>query len=176
MSSWSIVEQSPSTPQTGQNEETALYSLDDYSISNPISTESTDDFPLDSALIAETASCSSIAHSSRRTAVLVNGLTAEELIDSIRFESDCEGSLGFYGPREFERDQERRRKEAHAKREREKLAAKAAKAAKTTTKAAMDSTQGIGVGSSERLRGIVSTFWSQMTQTTITTPSAITTD
>ncbi|KAI1316832.1 hypothetical protein EDD11_009410 [Mortierella claussenii] len=41
--------------------------------------------------------------------VLINGLTSEELINSIRFEFDQEGSPGYYGPREYERDQERKR-------------------------------------------------------------------
>lgn len=172
----SDLEQSRSTPpiaptqgqegETGQKD--APYTLDDHSISNSISTESTDDLALGSAIIAGTAPSSSIAQSSNRAVVLINGLTAEELINSVRFESDCEGSLGFYGPREFERDQKRRRKEAHEKKEQEKAAAKAA----------MDGTQGVGASSTKRIMEIVSTFWPQMTQNTITktTSSAMTTN
>ncbi|KAF9213537.1 hypothetical protein BGZ59_005188 [Podila verticillata] len=40
--------------------------------------------------------------------VLINGLTCEELIHSIRFESDREGSPGYYGPAEYQRDETRR--------------------------------------------------------------------
>ncbi|KAF9427850.1 hypothetical protein BGZ94_004003 [Podila epigama] len=44
-----------------------------------------------------------------RPTVLINGLTSAELIHSIRFESDREGSPGYYGPAEFKRDEELRR-------------------------------------------------------------------
>ncbi|KAG0040586.1 hypothetical protein BGZ82_001041 [Podila clonocystis] len=43
--------------------------------------------------------------------VLINGLTCEELLHSIRFESDREGSPGFYGLAEYQRDEEHRREE-----------------------------------------------------------------
>ncbi|KAG0014744.1 hypothetical protein BGZ81_000292 [Podila clonocystis] len=43
--------------------------------------------------------------------VLINGLTCEELLHSIRFESDREGSPGFYGPAEYQRDEDHRREE-----------------------------------------------------------------
>ncbi|KAF9967775.1 hypothetical protein BGZ70_008253 [Mortierella alpina] len=41
--------------------------------------------------------------------VLINGMTPEELISSIRFENDHEGTAGYYGPREYARDEENRR-------------------------------------------------------------------
>ncbi|KAG9069930.1 hypothetical protein KI688_009255 [Linnemannia hyalina] len=149
---------SPADEEGGEvGDETAPCSLDDNSISNSASTESTDDSNLASALIAEPSTDAQACG----PPVLINGLTVEELINSVRFESDREGSPGFYGPREFERDQARRRKEAQAKKEQEKTAAKVAKAAT----------------SSERIMGMVSTLWSQMTQTTVpntTPPSMIT--
>lgn len=174
-------EQSSSTPpivppadevEGGEGDETAPC-FHDNSISNSASTESTDDLTLASELITEpltdTQAC--------RPPVLINGLTVEELINSVRFESDCEGSPGFYGPREFERDQERRRKEAQAKKEQEKAAAKLAKAAKDAAKS--NNRQGVaGARSSERLIGMVSTLWSQMIQTTVpnTTPPVMTSE
>jgi hypothetical protein len=54
--------------------------------------------------------------------VLINGLTADELISSVRFKSDREGSPGFYGPREFEWDQERKQREESVKKEQAKAA------------------------------------------------------
>lgn len=44
--------------------------------------------------------------SSQVRPVLINGLTCEELLHSIRFESDREGSPGYYGPAEYQRDEE----------------------------------------------------------------------
>ncbi|KAI8602736.1 hypothetical protein EDD21DRAFT_63923 [Dissophora ornata] len=46
----------------------------------------------------------------RPAPVLFDGMTPEELIQSIRFENDREGSHVFYGTREYERDQERKRR------------------------------------------------------------------
>ncbi|KAF9157092.1 hypothetical protein BG015_004168 [Linnemannia schmuckeri] len=163
----------PTLPANGESgDETASSSLDNHSISNSMSTKPLGDPIPDSALIIETSSSTIAPQSSRSPPpMLINGLTAEELINSVRFESDCEGSLGFYGPREFERDQERRRKVAQAKKEQEKAAIKVAKAAKAAAaEAARDNRQGVGVGASlgERIGGIVSTLWSQMTQTTVT--------
>ena len=45
----------------------------------------------------------------RPTQVLINGMTPEELISSIRFENDREGTAGYYGPREYARDEEHKR-------------------------------------------------------------------
>ncbi|CAO3567820.1 unnamed protein product [Mortierella alpina] len=49
------------------------------------------------------------ASAPRSSPVLINGMTPEELISSIRFENDHEGSAGYYGPREYARDEEKRR-------------------------------------------------------------------
>ncbi|KAF9141297.1 hypothetical protein BGX30_005145 [Mortierella sp. GBA39] len=162
---------SPADEEDGgeKGDETAPCSLDDNSISNSASTESTDDSNLASALITEPSTDAQACG----PPVLINGLTAEELINSVRFESDREGSPGFYGPREFERDQARRRKEAQAKKEQEKAAAKVAKAARDNDR------QGLaGASSIRRIMGMVSTLWSQMTQTTApnTTPPAMITE
>ncbi|KAF9295506.1 hypothetical protein BGZ88_001968 [Linnemannia elongata] len=141
-------EQSPSTPpvaspadedEGGEGDEAAPCSLDDNWISNSAITESTDNPTLALALIAE----HSTDVQAYRSPVLINGLTAEELINSIRFESDREGSPGFYGPKEFERDQERRRKEAQAIKEQENAAAKASKAAKNGDTASGNNRQGV---------------------------------
>ncbi|KAF8949433.1 hypothetical protein BGZ47_003845 [Haplosporangium gracile] len=164
---------SPTPPILPANREAGDESAsDNLSINNSMSTDSIGDPFLDSVLIIETSS-STIAPQSNKSPppMLINGLTAEELINSVRFGSDCEGSLGFYGPMEFERDQERRRKVAQAKKEQEKAAVKAAQAAKAAAaKAARDNRQGVGVdvSSSERIRGMVSTLWSQMIHTTVT--------
>lgn len=159
---------SPADEEEGgrERDETAPCSHDN-SISNSAGTESTYGPTLALALIAE----SSTDAQACRPPVLINGLTAEELINSVRFESDREGSPGFYGPREFERDQERRRKEAQAKKEKKNAAAKIAKAAKDAARS--NNRQGvIGARSSERIIGMVSSLWSQMIQTTVpnTTP------
>ena len=156
---------SPEDEEEGgeEGDETAPCSLDENSISNSASTESTIDSILASALIAEPSTDAQAC----RPPVLINGLTAEELINSVRFESDCEGSPGFYGPREFERDQERRCKAAQAKKEQGKAAAEVAKAARDNSR------QGVaGAISSERIPGMVATLWSQITQTTVPNTTA----
>ncbi|KAG0336237.1 hypothetical protein BG000_006791 [Podila horticola] len=48
---------------------------------------------------------------SRPRPVLINGLTCEELLHSIRFEADREGSPGYYGPAEYQHDEELRQRE-----------------------------------------------------------------
>ncbi|KAG0071156.1 hypothetical protein BGZ89_011424 [Linnemannia elongata] len=133
-------EQSPADEdEGGEGDEAAPCSLDDNWISNSAITESADNPTLALALIAE----HSTDVQACRSPVLINGLTAEELINSIRFESDREGSPGFYGPKEFERDQERRRKEAQAIKEQENAAAKASKAAKNVDTASGNNRQGV---------------------------------
>lgn len=56
----------------------------------------------------------------RASMLVVNGMTPEELIKSICFEFDQEGSPGYYGPQEYERDQERRRRKAAMEKQRQK--------------------------------------------------------
>ncbi|KAF9191247.1 hypothetical protein BGZ51_007567 [Haplosporangium sp. Z 767] len=52
--------------------------------------------------------------------VLIMGMTGVELIDSVKFENDHPGSLGYYGPLEFDRDEESRRLKAVAEQEKQK--------------------------------------------------------
>jgi len=49
------------------------------------------------------------ASAPRSSPVLINGMTPEELVSSIQFEDDHEGSAGYYGPREYARDEEKSR-------------------------------------------------------------------
>ncbi|KAI7831395.1 hypothetical protein BC939DRAFT_498845 [Gamsiella multidivaricata] len=56
----------------------------------------------------------------RSSPYMINGLTSEELINSIRFESDREGSPGYYGPREYERDQKKKHLAQLAERQQQK--------------------------------------------------------
>ncbi|KAF9926263.1 hypothetical protein FBU30_004123 [Linnemannia zychae] len=76
-------------------------------IHSAITVESMDSSTPDSVHMSELPPFASIVQPVKAP-VLINGLTSEELIDSIRFESDREGSPGFYGRREFELDEERR--------------------------------------------------------------------
>ncbi|KAG0045485.1 Vacuolar protein sorting-associated protein 72 [Gryganskiella cystojenkinii] len=51
-----------------------------------------------------------------RNPVLIDGMTPEELLLQVRYEDNREGTVGYYGPREYERDQEKRRAEEIARR------------------------------------------------------------
>jgi hypothetical protein len=52
--------------------------------------------------------------------VLINRMTPEELINSVRFEFEQEGLPGNSGPPEYEQDQARRRQKAFAEKQRQK--------------------------------------------------------
>lgn len=54
---------------------------------------------------------------SQATTVLINGMTPEELLNIVRYEHNREGTIGYYGPQEYERDQQKRRIEEQAQRE-----------------------------------------------------------
>ncbi|KAG0091486.1 hypothetical protein BGZ92_000621, partial [Podila epicladia] len=66
--------------------------------------------------------------------VLINGLTCEELLHSIRFESDREGSPGYYGPAEYQRDEEFRRLREEEERAQEALMKKMKQGSQETRK------------------------------------------
>ncbi|KAG0259157.1 hypothetical protein BG011_002817 [Mortierella polycephala] len=52
--------------------------------------------------------------------VLIMGMTGAELIDSVKFENDHPGSLGYYGPLEFDRDEGNRRLKTIVEQEKQK--------------------------------------------------------